>query len=97
MLSELVSRRKEEYQNNLALKLSDPLTNAKIYWSRLKTFYNRKKVPIIPLLLINNKGISDFEVKAHQVNNFFASQCTPSDNNIKIPENQTYTTNTKLL
>ena len=63
MLSELVSRRKEEYQNNLALKLSDPLTNAKIYWSRLKTFYNRKKVPIIPLLLINNKGISDFEVK----------------------------------
>ena len=96
VVSELISRRKEEYQKHLALKLSDPMTNAKTYWSLLKTFYNGKKVPIIPPLLIDNKIISDFEAKANHFNNLFASQCTPLNNNSKIPENQTYTTNTKL-
>ena len=96
VVSELISRRKEEYQNHLALKLSDPMTNAKTYWSLLKTFYNGKKVPIIPPLVINNEIISDFEAKANHFNNFFASQCTPLNNNSKIPENQTYKTNTKL-
>ena len=65
-------------------------------WSILKTFYNGKKVPIIPPLLINDKLISDFEVKANHFNNFFASQYIPLDNSSKIPESQTYITNTKL-
>ena len=64
-LSEVISRRKEEHQNDLVLKLSDPMTNAKTYWSLLKTFYNGEKVPIIPQLLINNEIISDFEAKAN--------------------------------
>ena len=45
-----------------------------------------KKVPIIPPLLIDNK-----EAKANHFNNFFASQCTPLNNNSKVPENQIYT------
>ena len=76
--------------------MSDPITNAKTHWSLLKTFYNGKKVPIIPPLLINNEIISDFEARANHFNNFFASQCTPLNNNSKIPENQTYKTYTKL-
>ena len=60
VVSEVISRHKEEYQNHLALKLSDPMTNAKTYWSLLKSFYNGKKVPIIPPLLIDN----NFEAKA---------------------------------
>ena len=92
----MISRRKEEYQNHLAPKSIDPMANAKIYWSLLKTFYNGKKVPIIHPLLIDNKIISDFEAKANYFNNFFMSQCTPLNNNSKIPENQIYTTNTKL-
>ena len=40
--------------------------------------------------------MSDFEAKAKHFNNFFACQCTPLSSNSKIPENQTYTTNTKL-
>ena len=51
---------------------------------------------IIPSLLINNKLISDFEVKANYFNDFFASQCTPLNNNSKIPETQSYVINTKL-
>ena len=48
---------------------------------------------ICPLLI--NKLISDFEVKANYFNDFFASQCTPLNNNRKTPEIQSYVTNTK--
>ena len=54
------------------------------------------EVPIIPPLLINNEIILDFEAKANHFNNLFMSQCAPLNNNSKIPENQTYKTNTKL-
>ena len=78
------------------LTLPPHVKNMSIYWSILKTFYNAKKVPIFPPLLINDKLISDFEVKANHFNNFFASKCTPLDNSSKILESQTYLTNTKL-
>ena len=71
------------------------MTTTKTYWLILKTFYNGKKVPIIPLLLINDKLISDFEVKANHFSNFFASQCTPFNSSSKIPKNQNYITNPK--
>ena len=92
----MISRRTKEYQNHLALKLSDPMTNAKTYRSLLQTFYNGKKVPIIPPLLTDNKIISYFEAKANHFNNFSVPQCTPLNNNSKISEHQTYKTNTKL-
>ena len=95
LVSEVISRRKEEYQNHIALKLNGQMTTTKTYWSILKTFYNGKKVPIIPSVLIN-KLISDFKMKANHCNNFIASHCTPLDNSSKIPENQTYITNAKL-
>ena len=91
------SRCKEEYQNHIALKLNDPMTTTKTYWSLLKICHNGKKVPIIPPLLINDKLIFDSEVKANHFNHFFCvSQCTPLHNSGKIPESQTYITNTKL-
>ena len=77
VISELISRRKDEYQNYIASRLNDPKTNAKTYWPILKTFYNGKKVPIIPLRLINNELISDFKFKANYFNDFFASQVHP--------------------
>ena len=51
---------------------------------------------IIPPVLINNKLTSNFEGKAYYFNDFFASQCTPLNNNSKIPETQYYVTNSKL-
>ena len=70
IVSEVTSRHKEEYQNYVVLKLNDPMTTTTTYRSILKTFYNGKKVPIIPPLLINDKLISDFEVKANHFNIF---------------------------
>ena len=36
VISELISRRKDEYQNYIASRLNDPKTNAKTYWPILK-------------------------------------------------------------
>ena len=87
---------RKEYQNQIVLRLNDPITTAKTYWSILKTFYNGNKVPIIHPLVINDKLISDFEVKANHFNNYLESQCVALENSDKIPGNQTYITNTKL-
>ena len=40
--------------------------------------------------------LSHIEVKTNHFNNFLASQCTLLDNTSKIPESQTYITNTEL-
>ena len=68
-----------------AKKLSDPKTSSKTYWSILKTFYNTKKVPIIPPILIENKLETDFLKKANYFNQFFASKCTPLSNISSLP------------
>ena len=56
----------------------------KTCWSILKTFYNEKKVPLTPPLVINNKLEPDFKRKADHFN-FFASKCTPLKNNSVLP------------
>ena len=87
IVSQVVSNRKQEYYNSIALKLNNPKTSAKTYWSILKTFYNGKRIPVIPPLLINNKHVSNFKIKANRFNIFFASHCAPLDNNSAIPGN----------
>ena len=42
-LNDLISHTKALYYENLSKKLSNPLIQAKTYWSILKTFYNDKK------------------------------------------------------
>ena len=85
-LSDLIINRKNVYYNQLAQKLNDPKTSSKTYWSILKTFYNGKKVPLIPPLFINNKLEPDFKSKANFFNflKFFADKCTPIQNNSVI-------------
>ena len=84
-LSEIISKRKEDYYCALSDKLNDPHTSAKSYWSILKTLYNGKKIPLIPPILINNKLISNFKEKANHFNASFESQCTPVSNNSTLP------------
>ena len=50
VVSQIVSNRNQEYFNNIALKLNNPGTSAKTYWSILKTCYNRNKIPVIPVI-----------------------------------------------
>ena len=71
-VSVAISRGKDDYHSRLAQKLSDLSASSKTYCSISKRFFNRKKVPIIPPLLINNKLESYFRIKANYFNSFFA-------------------------
>ena len=46
--------------------------------------------------MINNELISDFKMKSNHFNSFFTSHFTPLRNNGKVPESQTYITDSKL-
>ena len=39
-VSQLISESKDKYYNKLAMKLNNPKTSSKTYWSIFKTFYN---------------------------------------------------------
>ena len=95
-ISKIISKRKEEYRYHLATKLNNPSTSAKTYWSILKTFYNGKKVPLIPPLQIGNTLVSDFKIKPNVFNKFFVSQCIPLNNDSNISYCQRYITNAKI-
>ena len=57
-LNELVSTTKTSYYENLGKKLNNPTIQTKSYWSILKSFYNNKKITLIPPLLINDKFLA---------------------------------------
>ena len=95
-LNDLISSTKALYYDNLAKKLNNPLLQTKTYWSILKTFYNDKKMPIIPPLLVNDKFVTDIQMKANIFNKFFADQCTPLKNNSSLPVNQIFLTQSRL-
>ena len=67
------------------MKVNNPKTSSKTYWSILKTFFNGRKIPIIPPLLKDGKLKSDFKIQAILIF-FFASQCTPLANNSKLQD-----------
>ena len=95
-LSEMIQKQKEKYFYDLSLKLNNPQTSPKIYWSIIKSCYTGRKIPIIPPLSVNAKIITNFKQKAYLFNKYFSSQCNPLPNDSKLPENQTYITETKL-
>ena len=92
----LVSTTKALYYKNLGKKLNNHLLNAKTYWSILKTFYNGKKTPLIPPLLVDDKFVTDMKTKANISNNFFAEQCTTLKSDSKLPSNQIFLTQSSL-
>ena len=51
----------------------------------MKTFYNGKKIPLIPPLLVNDKFECDFGKKENHFNEFFTSKCTPLNNGSTLP------------
>ena len=95
-LCEMIQNRKERYFYDLSVKLNNPQTSPKTNWSIIKSCYNGRKIPIIPPLSVNGKIITDFNEKANLFNKYFSSQCNPLPNDSKLPENQTYITETKI-
>ena len=72
-VSQLIEKSMDEYYYRLGKRLYNPSTSAKSYWNILKTFYNKRKIPLIPPLLVNNNFVTDFKKKLIYLMNFFAS------------------------
>ena len=72
------------------------MLQAKTYWSIPKTYYNDKKIPLIPPLLVDDKHETEIKTKANIFNEYFAEQCTLLKNKSVLPINQTFLTKSKL-
>ena len=79
-VSQLIEKSKDEYYYRLGKRLNDPSTSAKSYWT-----YNKRKIPLTPLLLVNNTFVTDFKEKANLFNELFCKQCTPVPNDSTLP------------
>ena len=51
----------------------------------MNNFLNTIKIPSLPPVLISGETITNILEKANIFNEFFASQCTPLENNSKFP------------
>ena len=85
--SSLIETSKQEFFSKIAKKLSDPSISSKTYWSILKNFLTRKKVPCIPSIFHENKFFTDFRENAKLFNSFFANQCSLMKNTSVVPTN----------
>ena len=70
-LNDLIDTAKRQCYTRISVKLMNPNTSAKTYWSILKRCLNDKKIPCIPPLFHDNKFIIDFNEKAELFNYFF--------------------------
>ena len=59
-------------------------------------FYNSKKNPLIPPLLINDKFVTDIKTKANILNNLFLGQCTSLKNDSAFPTSQRFLSLSRL-
>ena len=85
-VSQLIVKSKDEYYYRLGKRSNDPSTSAKSYWTILKTFYNKRKIPLIPPLLVNSSFVTDFKEKPKLFSEFFRKQCTPEANDSTLPK-----------
>ena len=74
------------------MKLPNPETSPKAYWSILKSFANDKKIPMIPRLYHNGNFITDFRQKYELFcgtffNSFFPEQSSILQDSSKLPTN----------
>ena len=75
-INEQISNKRKSYFLNLSNQLNKCL-NPKKYWTLLRSFYNSRKVLLIPPILKGNKYVSDFKEKANYFTELFSLQCSP--------------------
>ena len=76
-------------------KIADSNTSSKNYWTILNRLLYNKKLPTIPLLLVDGKLVTNFCKKANIFSNSFASIRTPIDNKRCSPS-FSYRTRTRI-
>ena len=88
MLSNTITFSKAKYHERLAIKLNDPKTAPKTYWSISKTLVSGSKIPLIPPLLVNNEFVTDFLEKANLLNEFLENNVDLSQTTALFLTNQ---------
>ena len=83
--NKLIRKAKLSYYSNLGLKLSDPNTGQKCFWTTYKKLINKKAKTNIPPLMENGAFISNCREKADIFNKYFANQCTINNNGSVLP------------
>ena len=58
--TKFIIKAKKNYIAKMNLRLDCPGTASKTYWSIINRILNKRKIPDIPPLLVNNKPVSDF-------------------------------------
>ena len=84
-INEQISNNRKSYFLNLSNQLNDKCLNPKKYWTLLRSFYNGRKVPLIPPILKGNKYVSDLKEQANYFNEFLSLQCSPIVNGSVLP------------
>ena len=85
-INEQISNNRKTYFLNFSNQLNDKCLNPKKYCTLLRSFYNDRKVPLIPPILKGNKYISDFKEKSNYFNEFFSLQCSPIVTSSVLPD-----------
>ena len=67
----MIVTQKEKYTRNLGMKLANPETGQKKYWTTLKTILRKNIVSRIPPILVDNKFIVEAEEICKLFNDFF--------------------------
>ena len=93
-ISSYISKCKTDYFIRSGKKFGDSSRSLKTYWATLGTLWNGKKVPNIPLLLVNNELIN--EAKVNIFHKYFASQCTTINNNSVLHSTLNHLTDDKV-
>ena len=84
-LTNAITNSKLAFYRRIASKLNDPNSAPKTYWSILKSFFNGKKIPLIPPILVKDQLVTNFLEKANLFNEFFTQQCNTIENDSTLP------------
>ena len=74
--SKIILDAKEKYYLKLGRKLSDPSNGIKTYWTTLNKLMIKKSIAGIPPILENGIIVTNVDIKANILNDFFVQQCS---------------------
>ena len=74
--SKIILDAKEKYYLKLGRKLSDLSNGIKTYWTTLNKLMNKKSIAGIPPILENGIIVTNVDIKANILNDFFVQQCS---------------------
>ena len=63
----LINESKGRYTAKMSVKLDNPKSVPKRYWSTINKFLSNKRILIIPPILVNGELVSDFKQKANKI------------------------------